>query len=453
MTTDPRAQWFQDARFGLFLHWGLYSVPAGEWKGQRMDYIGEWIGSRFRIPIAEYGRLAERFDPQDFDADAWVRLARRAGMRYLVYTAKHHEGFAMYGSRCDPYNIVDATPFGRDPLKELAAACRRHGMTLGLYYSQDLDWHEPHGGDPGPAYPKNFGMSWGNDWDFPDYAAKNYAVYFEKKVKPQVRELLTGYGPIGLIWFDCPVSISRAQSVELWDLVRELQPGCLVNTRIGHGLGDYGSLGDNQAPSGPVEGVWETPATLNDTWGYKSFDHNWKSAAETLGALAGLAGQGVNYLLNIGPQPDGRLPQASIDILNEIGDWMEVYGEAIHGTRRSPFPCGFEWGWITRRADPPRLYLLLKDWPARPLALSGLRNRVVAARELAAPGAELPFRQAVDGDVDELAVSLPAERPSPLPVIALDLAGAPEADQRLIAQDGVITLPAARARIHAGSGA
>ena len=166
MTYSP-IQWFQDARFGLFLHWGLYSVLAGEWHGQRMEYIGEWIGSRFRIPEAEYEKLAGRFEAQNFDAEQWVLLAKKAGMRYIVYTAKHHEGFAMYHSGVDKYNIVDATPFGRDPLAELSTACQRQGLGLGLYYSQDLDWHDPDGGDPGPDYPKNFGMSWGNDWDYP----------------------------------------------------------------------------------------------------------------------------------------------------------------------------------------------------------------------------------------------------------------------------------------------
>lgn len=252
---DERIQWFQDARFGLFIHWGLYSLLAGEWQGQRMDYI--------------------------------------------------------------------------------------------------------------------------NDWDFPDYDAKNYALYFEKKVKPQVRELLTNYGPICLLWFDCPVSLSREQSLDLYNLVRELQPGCLVNSRLGNGLGDYGSLGDNQVPSSQPSGNWETPATLNDTWGYKFFDHSWKSAPETLGVLAGLASKNVNYLLNIGPQPNGRFPDEAVKVLTEIGDWMEVYGEAIHTTRQSPFPYDFDWGWITQRPGGEgrlaRLYLLFKDWPQESFTLRGLR--------------------------------------------------------------------------------
>ncbi|MCL4507440.1 MAG: alpha-L-fucosidase [Chloroflexi bacterium] len=465
MTEEKRLQWFMDARFGLFVHWGLYSVLAGEWQGQRMDYIGEWIMSRYRIPGAEYAKLAERFNPQQFDADAWVQLARQAGMRYIVFTAKHHEGFAMYHSACSRFNIVDATPFGRDPLMELADACARGGLKLGLYYSQDLDWHEADGGDPGPQYPRNFGMSWGNDWDFPDYAAKNYARYFEAKVKPQVRELLTQYGTVGLIWFDCPVTINAQQSQELHDLVRELQPNCLINTRIGNGLGDYGSMGDNQVPSGQVEGAWETPATLNDTWGYKYFDNNWKSAADTLGVLAGLAGKNVNYLLNIGPQPDGAFPAASVSILREIGAWMSVNGDAIHNARQSPYPYDFDWGAVTQHlgvdGQTARLNLLFRNWPASAFTLHGLRTRVVRACTKTAsadptPRREIGFTQAIDPDVHKTALTLDLPREAPaelMPVVTLELEGDAEVDQTLTLQQGVIVLPADCGRVQALSAA
>jgi alpha-L-fucosidase len=446
---------FQDARFGLFLHWGLYCVLGGEWQGKQMDYIGEWIMSKYQIPVRVYEKLAAQFNPQAFDADAWVQLAKRAGMRYVVITSKHHEGFAMYHSHVDAYNIVDATPFDRDPLAELADACQRHGLRLGLYYSQDLDWHEPNAGDPGPDYPKNAGeMSWTNDWDYPDHEAKDYTQYFEDKVKPQVRELLTRYGPIATLWFDTPVSISKAQSEELVALVHELQPDCLINTRIGNGLGDYGSMGDNQVPYGQVEGIWEVPATLNDTWGYKHFDDNWKSAEETLRILAGLASKNVNYLLNIGPQPDGRFPEPAIEILGEIGDWMAVYGRAIHGTRQSPYPYEFAWGWITHRAAtetaPETLYLLFKRWPEEPLTLCGLRTKVTRAYELSESDQTLSTTQSLTRDVAELTLQLPAQRPdTALPVIALELAGTADIDQRLIAQhQGRILLPAYRAQVH-----
>lgn len=246
-----RAQWFSEARFGMFIHWGLYSIPGGIWCGREMSYIGEWLQACFRIPNREYGALAARFNPERFDAEQWCRTARDAGMRYLVFSAKHHDGFAMYRSRVDSYNVADATPFGRDPLAELAAACPKYGLKLGIYYSQDLDWHHPDGGDPGPESPKNHGMSWGNDWDYPAHRGKRFRRYFEGKAIPQLTELLTGYGPVGIMWFDCPLTISREESGRIVELVRKLQPDCLINTRIGHGFGDYGSYGDNQLPAAP----------------------------------------------------------------------------------------------------------------------------------------------------------------------------------------------------------
>jgi alpha-L-fucosidase len=464
MIKEKQLNGFQDARFGLFLHWGLYSVLAGEYRGQPMEYIGEWIGSKFRIPRAEYEQLAQRFNPVGFNADEWVTLAKQAGMRYIVFTAKHHEGFAMYHSRVDAYNIVKASPFGRDPLKELADACKKHGLKLGLYYSQDLDWHEADGGDPGAEFPKNFGMSWGNDWDFPDHQVKNFTRYFEKKVKPQVHELLTRYGEIALLWFDCPLTITRAQSEELLNLVNTLQPGCLVNSRLGNELGDYGSLGDNQVPvSGYTGGgVWETPATLNDTWGYKHFDHNWKNAGDTLSVLAGLASKNVNYLLNIGPQPDGKFPAEAVHILKDIGGWMHTYADTpqsdpIHGTRQSPFPYDFDWGCIT--ASPPsapasavhssRLYLLFKQWQGGAFSLYGLKTRIARAWEMSTPQNPLPFIQSLNAKPAELMLSLPLEKPSTLlPVVVLEVEGAIQVDPRLIPQNqGVLYLPAGCAEV------
>jgi alpha-L-fucosidase len=409
-----------------------------------MPYIGEWLMSAFRIPNREYGRLADEFNPQRFDADEWVRLAKAAGMRYIVYTAKHHDGFAMYHSKVDPYNIYDATPFKRDPLAELTEACRKHGLALGLYYSQDLDWHEPDGGDPGPDFPLNAGMwSWGNNWDFPDWKSKNYQRYFEKKVKPQVNELLTNYGPICLIWFDCPLTISEAQSRDLVGLVKACQPDCLVNSRVGNGLGDYGSMGDNEVPSNRVPGIWETAATMNDTWGYKYFDQNWKAPHDLLSILVGLASKNVNYLLNVGPQPDGALPEGAVNTLKALAGWAGVHGEAIHGTGENPFPYDFEWGWIS--AGEKRLYLFLKDSSRQHLELFGLQSRVERAYPLANPEAALAFRQ----DGDWLALELPGKSEFPLPVMALELAGPVAVDSRLIAQEGgVLTLPAVQACVH-----
>ena len=314
-------EWFKDAKFGMMIHWGLYALPAGEWKGRRMEDIGEWAQEYFRIPNAEYARLADAFNPILFDADEWAKLAADAGMKYMVFTSKHHDGFAMYKSDVSPYNIVDATPFGRDVVGELAEACRKRGLKFGLYYSQDLDWNHPHGGGyktgktwcGGKAY-------WTNNWDFPDADKKDYAICFEEKIKPQVTEILTRYGDLCLVWFDVPFTISQAQTDELYRLVKKYQPDCLVNSRIGNGYGDYTSAGDNQIPDDDKgEMLFETPATLNDTWGYKSFDNNWKNADRVIELKKHLNERGINYLLNVGPDALGRIPAPACDILREVG--------------------------------------------------------------------------------------------------------------------------------------
>ncbi len=313
-------EWFKQAKFGMMVHWGLYSLLGGEWKGRRMPYIGEWIQSMYRIPIAAYEKLTSAFNPIYFDAEEWVKVAQDAGMQYMVVTSKHHEGFAMYHSKVDKFNVVDATPFGRDVIGELAQACAKHNMKLGLYYSQALDFHERDGG--GYSYPHDNCncMAWSNDWDFPDNASKDYTRCFEKKIKPQVREILSNYGDLALIWFDTPRDISPAQSKELYDLVKQLQPDCLINTRIGNGLGDYRSMGDNEIPDEYMnDDLVESPATLNDTWGYKAFDSNWKDATRIKAIKKHLNDRGVNYLLNVGPDHLGRIPAPSVDILREVG--------------------------------------------------------------------------------------------------------------------------------------
>ncbi len=319
-------EWFKQAQYGLMIHWGLYCLPAGEWKGQRIEEIGEWIQQKYRIPNAEYHKLASIFNPICFNAEDWVKLAKDAGMNYMVFTAKHHEGFAMYKSDVSKFNVVDATPFGRDVVGELAEACYKHNFKLGLYYSQDLDWSHPNGG----GWPA--GKTWYDDrayfvnnWDFPEDDKKDYSVCFEEKIKPQVKEILTKYGDVCLIWFDTPCTISKEQTDELYNLVKTYQPDCLINSRIGNGYGDYHSTDDNDVEfdsNGNTKvktGLYECPATLNDTWGYKSFDNNWKSPEEVLRLKNSLNAKGINYLLNVGPDYLGRFPAPAVDILREVG--------------------------------------------------------------------------------------------------------------------------------------
>lgn len=309
--------WFREAKFGMMVHFGLYSLLAGEWKGKEIPRLGEWIRLNARIPMEEYHKLAKAFNPIFFDAEEWVLTAKSAGMKYIVVTAKHHEGFCLFHSEYDDFNAVDGTPFGRDLIAELAAACRKHDMKLGLYYSQELDWNERDGG--GYKYgTKNGHVS--NDWDFPEEADKDFDRCFRAKTLPQVRELLTNYGELLLIWFDTPNVITEAQSRELFDLVKELQPNCLVNTRIGNGLGDYRSLDDNVIPDEYDSDILtETPATLNHTWGFKYCDRDYKTPEEVLRLKKHLNDRGINYLLNVGPDALGRIPAPAVEIFREVG--------------------------------------------------------------------------------------------------------------------------------------
>ncbi|MGI5818789.1 MAG: alpha-L-fucosidase [Armatimonadota bacterium] len=435
----PDMRWWREARFGMFIHWGIYAVAAGRWKGEHIQGLGEWVMYRGQIPVEEYETLAGQFNPVKFDAEEWVALAERAGMKYLVITAKHHDGFAMFDSAASEYDIVDATPYGRDIMADLAEACHRHGIRLCFYYSQAQDWHHP-GGEG----------HWdrAEHWQTKTVAEEEFAAYLEEKAKPQVRELLTQYGPIGLIWFDTPVAINPEQSQELVELVHELQPECLVNGRVGNEKGDYSSLGDNQIPRGPVKGDWETPATINDTWGFKVDDDNWKSTEDLLRLLVDLASKGVNYLLNVGPTAEGVIPPESVERLEEIGAWMDVNSEAIYTTEPNPWPWEFEWGRVTVRpgssAEPGRLFLHMYDWPGR-VAIAGLRNNVTGARLLSAPGEELDVAQIYDpqADLHLLSIDLPPRRPDePITVVEVTFEGEPDVDTTPAPQtSGAIVLP------------
>ncbi|MFB3826879.1 MAG: alpha-L-fucosidase [Bryobacteraceae bacterium] len=444
-TPDParerRLQWWREARFGMFIHWGLYAVPAGEWKGKPIAGIGEWIMNRARIPVAEYEQLARQFNPVKFNAEEWVQLARDAGMKYLVITSKHHDGFAMYGSKVSRYNIVDATPFRRDPMKELAAACRKAGIRLCFYYSHAQDWHERDGA--------------GNNWDFPPNEQKNFAKYYEEKAKPQVRELLTQYGPIGLIWFDTPQLVTKEQAVDIAALVHKLQPECIVSGRVGHDAGDYDSAGDNQITVGVVKRDWETPVTMNDTWGFKKDDHNWKSVPVLIKQLVRIASRGGNYLLNVGPTAEGVIPQPSVERLRAVGKWIRVNSEAINGTSPSPFPYNQDWGLIT--VKPGKLYLHVFEWPGSKLSVYGIRNKVRRAYLLAdAARKPLGVKQASDAKLEfhSAEIRLPAAAPDPNDsVIVMEIAGAPDVVTAITQQPGgAITLDAYLAAMHKGQG-
>lgn len=328
-------QWFKDAKYGMMIHWGLYSLLGGEWRGNRTSApYAEWIQSNREIPNREYEKLTAAFHPVFFDADEIVSFAKECGMQYLVVTAKHHDGFAMYHSAVDPYNVVDATPFGRDVVRELKDSCDRAGMRFGIYYSQNLDWHEEHGGGYNTFIPCD-GVSWDNSWDFANRDKKDFSICFEKKILPQIKELMSNYGKISLVWFDVPMTLTDEQSDLIYRTVKALQPDCLVNSRLGNGRYDYVSLGDNEIPEKKEEaaedvnynsidgfkpsplGLYETAATLNDTWGFSYYDHAWKSAERIRIIREHLNALGINYLLNVGLDPLGRIPAAAVKILKD----------------------------------------------------------------------------------------------------------------------------------------
>ncbi len=314
-----QTNWFKEAKYGMFIHWGLYSLLAGEYNGEQCDWTEEWIMPRFRIPIKEYEKLTKAFNPIYFNADEIVDLAIEAGMKYLVFTAKHHEGFCMFDTKVDDYNVMQSTPFKRDIVKEIADACHKRNFRFGIYYSHELDWHEPHGGGYSIEKDGWEGKPWSNIWDFPDKSKKDFAVSFERKTKPQIRELLTNYGKVDLIWCDCPTDITVEQSTELYKMIKTLQPECLVCSRIGH-LGDFGSAEDNDLKAtAKRDWVFEVPLTLNDTWGYKAFDQNWKTPKFIIENLREINARGGNLLLNIGPDHLGRVPVTSAKILREVG--------------------------------------------------------------------------------------------------------------------------------------
>lgn len=300
-------EWFADAKFGMMIHWGLYSLLAGEYASERTDINAEWIMFDKKIPIKTYEKLTAAFNPIFFDPEEWVTLAKNAGMKYIVVTAKHHDGFAMYKSENDRYNVVDATPFGRDVIAELAEVCKKHDMKLGLYYSQEVDWHEENGG--------YFAH---NNWDFPNRQVEDYSLCFEKKIKPQVKEIVTKYGDLLLVWFDTPKCITPEQSDKLYNLVKFYQPDCLVNSRIGNGRCDYTSCSDNKLPDDTKYSLWECPCTMNGSWGFKYYDDSWKSIDRILEIKEHLNSRSVNYLLNVGPDGLGRIPAPSVDILRQL---------------------------------------------------------------------------------------------------------------------------------------
>lgn len=363
---DTRQKWFKDAKYGLFIHWGLYSLLGGEYKGQKTDHIAEWIMNYLNIPSEEYRKLAESFRAEDFCADEIVRRAKEEwGMQYLVFTSKHHEGFAMWDSKCSGYNVVKVSPYGKDVLKEFQLACEKYNMKFGLYYSQAQDWDDPNG----YVYGK-------------DNSHKNFRKYMDDKCIPQLKELLMEYGEISLLWFDTPMDMTKEESQELISLVKSLQPECIISGRIGNGLGEYLSTGDNFIPRLPYEGDWEVPATMNDTWGYNKDDNNWKDADDILRLLLKIVSRGGNYLLNVGPDGSGKVPEECCKVLQEVGKYVTENAEAILGTKRVDFyPYDLEWAQLTRKEHKLYVHVLRQQMRIELLNVANKVKRAYLVRD------------------------------------------------------------------------
>jgi alpha-L-fucosidase len=387
---ENRMNWWRDARFGMFIHWGVYSVPAGTYKGHEVNRIGEWIMNRGKIPVAEYQQYAKQFNPVLYNPDEWVRMAKDAGMKYIVITAKHHDGFAMFKSNASKWNIVDATPYGKDVLKGLAAACKKYGMKLGFYYSQAQDWNNPGGAaarkvategwaNPDSAKIDAYTAANKGHWD-PAQTTKTMAQYMDEVAVPQVKELLTNYGDVAVIWWDTPTDMTDEAAAKLNSLL-SLQPKIITNDRLKRPNypGDYKTPEQRIPNLSELDGKdWETCMTMNETWGYKSYAHNWKSSETLVRNLIDIASKGGNYLLNVGPKPDGTFPQESITILKQMGEWMKVNGEAIYGTTANPF-APVNWGRVTKKeaSGTTTLYFHVFDWPKDgKLVLPAFSNQV-----------------------------------------------------------------------------
>ena len=401
-------KWFTEDKYAMFIHWGLYSEMGGVWEGKTHYGIGEWLMVMANTPVDAYKASASKFNPDKFDAKQVVKLAKAAGMKSIIITAKHHEGFAMFDSKVSEFTITKATPFKRDPMKELADACAAEGIRFGFYYSQNQDWTEPYGGQYKGERPEG-------------YTPKDFDIYFKEKVVPQVTELLKNYGDIALIWFDTPGDMDAKYSAQLVELVTKLQPDCLINSRIGGGYGDYVSLGDMHIPPvSPDVGVWETVDTTNDSWSYAWYDQNWKSPKTICKRLIKVVARGGSYMLNVGPKGDGSIPEKAMETLTASGDWVEAHAEAVYGTEASPFDQGFSWGDLTTKGNV--VYLHVFEWPvAGALRLSDLGANVLSASILNDSG-EVGFSK--DGSVLEINLGSQVGRDlSMIPVVKLTLDG------------------------------
>jgi alpha-L-fucosidase len=408
-----RGQLFEEGNYAMFIHWGLYSQLGNKVDEKTYYGIGEWIMNprMAGIPPEEYKELAKTFNPQQFDAKFIAKLAKDAGMKYVIITSKHHDGFAMYDSKACDFNITKTTPWAKDPMHELADACRAEGLGFGFYYSHNQDWTFP-GGNGGPKVDEK-----GKPATFDDY--------FVKKCLPQVEEITSNYGPIELVWFDTPGNMPKKYVQQLVDVVRKNQPNALVSGRAGHGLGDYQTLGDMEVPHKNVKGLWEAVDTTNDSWAYAWYDEYWKTPEEILRRLIACVARGGTYMLNIGPRGDGSVPERAARALRESGEWIQRYPQVVYSTDASPWEHALPWGDVTVKGN--KLYLSVFDWPTSgKLYLPGLETGIKSARLLKGNDSEsITVEKSKGWTVFEVPRVAPEKLVS---VIEVDLADAPQVD-------------------------
>ncbi len=414
--SQNRGKLFREGKYALFIHWGIYSQLANKWQGKTFYGIGEWLmnKSMANISPAEYKTAASSFHPDHFDAKAIVQLAKDAGMRYIVITSKHHDGFSMFHSKVNPFNIVDATDFKRDPMIELAKACKEGGIGFGFYYSQNQDWTYP-GGNGGPKLDAQ-----GKEKTFDDY--------FWEKCYPEVQQITTEYGPIELVWFDTPGGMDKKYAQKLVELVHKNQPGAYVSGRVGHGLGDYSTLGDMEVPRQNVEGIWEAVDVTNDSWGYAWYDNNWKSSREILQRTLSTIARGGTYMLNVGPKPDGSIPDQASLALRNAGAWIKRYPTTVYAAQASPWKHALPWGDATVQGD--RISLLVYHWPTGgQLHVPGLIGGIQSIKLLGAEDQEKLKYTAENG---WLKIAIPKVAPDALvSVIEIKLMGSPQVNKML----------------------
>jgi len=413
LAADPageRMRWFDEGRFGMFIHWGVYAVPAGEWQGKPVVGTGEWIMKKGKIPVADYKGFAKDFTAAKYDPSAWAKLAKEAGMKYVVITAKHHDGFALYDSAVTGWDAADAAGAKRDLLKPLAEAVRAEGLKFGLYYSQAQDWNHPGGAKSG-----------GPGWD--PAQDGDYDKYLAGIALPQVKEIVGRYQP-SILWWDTPTDMTSERVKPFADFMAT-HPEIINNNRLGKGFaGDTKTPEQHIPPRGYPGERFEVCMTMNDTWGFSKHDRNWKSVRQLLRNLSDIASKGGNFLLNVGPTAVGEIPPESVERLQAIGHWMDLNGEAIYATQAGPFPRRLPWGRVTQKrgaSGATTLYLHVWEWPEDGKILLPTVKETPSGGRLLAGGKPVAWKPTDDG----LVVELPGAAPDPdVSVVRLDFPGA-----------------------------